>query len=837
MGDDKNANGEKGSTSATEALLVIPVSSGATRRPPLLQATLRRLLRRSSPSFGLLTTALTLLSAMDRAGPAPPAPSDSTSEPTPPPAKRPRNGSTDGDSGKGRVKGTKATSCRECIRLKLKCSREWPCTSCVRRKVASLCPDGELPHRDVFLQQETIKELLEQNKALTAALQQQQQQQQQQRSPLPQYAHTSLPVPPLPQQPAAPVSSSLQSLLLSPLAAATAPSPPFDRDSPDAPGNPLEAAAGRGPGVMETEGTAARFHGRGAGALFLIDAGTTDSPDLYPGELLFPFASAPATTAMLPPDQYPPYDAALGYINVYFTEVDWMYQPCARTFVDSDLRQLYSGPSNTANPCCLHPHRLATLLTIFALALTFSQNLEIASRRRNPQATAFFNAAAALLTSPPYNFMSRPTVAAVKCLHLMVSYLFCSGDREGARSAWTILGLASRAAQALGLHKNCAAWGLSADVTEERARAWWEIFVYDLLQSLNFGRPYAIPLHFISCPRPTPPATGVTDSAFHAVKYEISLMFAKIADLLAAPDLPDYAAVLQLDREFKATAAKAPHWLRLDETTSSASSTHPPSDIERKLIPQRHMLVLLLHKGLLALHRPWFAKALMSGTEPMTSPYAASFNACLISARRHTSLMRSVLEKAPRAAVTWWFYAFHTFTSAVIQSSVLLRAPYCMLNEDIRADFAQALQVFNDIEPYSALAGRALPILRKLKEALERGPNVGGECQVQQPAQVVHQANSTDSLSVLPAPPTYPPLPVDPSLNPSTAAFAPPPQQHYDVHNDPAGVLLSNLNTPMAWDSRALDFSSYDSIGETLLFWNPASALGPETNAWNLGGF
>lgn len=334
-----------------------------------------------------------------------------------------------------------------------------------------------------------------------------------------------------------------------------------------------------------------------------------------------------------------------------------MYQPCARTFVDSDLRQLYSGPSNTANPCCLHPHRLATLLTIFALALTFSQNLEIASRRRNPQATAFFNAAAALLTSPPYNFMSRPTVAAVKCLHLMVSYLFCSGDREGARSAWTILGLASRAAQALGLHKNCAAWGLSADVTEERARAWWEIFVYDLLQSLNFGRPYAVPLHFISCPRPTPPATGVTDSAFHAVKYEISLMFAKIADLLAAPDLPDYAAVLQLDREFKATAAKAPHWLRLDETASSASSTHPPSDIERKLIPQRHMLVLLLHKGLLALHRPWFAKALMSGTEPMTSPYAASFNACLISARRHTSLMRSVLEKAPRAAVTWWFYA------------------------------------------------------------------------------------------------------------------------------------------------------------------------------------
>lgn len=35
-------------------------------------------------------------------------------------------------------------SCAECRRLKLKCSREWPCTNCVKRSCAALCPNDTL---------------------------------------------------------------------------------------------------------------------------------------------------------------------------------------------------------------------------------------------------------------------------------------------------------------------------------------------------------------------------------------------------------------------------------------------------------------------------------------------------------------------------------------------------------------------------------------------------------------------------------------------------------------------------------------------------------------------
>lgn len=38
----------------------------------------------------------------------------------------------------------------------------------------------------------------------------------------------------------------------------------------------------------------------------------------------------------------------------------------------------------------------------------------------------------------------------------------------------------------------------------------------------------------------------------------------------------------------------------------------------------------------------------------------------------------------------------------------------------------------------------------------------------------------------------------------------------FDAARDPAGALLSSIGTPLAWDQSALDWSSLDSISETL---------------------
>jgi hypothetical protein len=56
----------------------------------------------------------------------------------------------------------------------------------------------------------------------------------------------------------------------------------------------------------------------------------------------------------------------------------------------------------------------------------------------------------------------------------------------------------------------------------------------------------------------------------------------------------------------------------------------------------------------------------------MCTPWAASFNACIISARRHVQIMRSVLLSAERAGLRWWFFLctrdFLSGVDAVISS-------------------------------------------------------------------------------------------------------------------------------------------------------------------------
>lgn len=65
---------------------------------------------------------------------------------------------------------SKRVSCAECRRLKLKCSREWPCTACVRRGCADLCPDNVRPAEYRSAKAEMITSLLDKVKSLEAEL-------------------------------------------------------------------------------------------------------------------------------------------------------------------------------------------------------------------------------------------------------------------------------------------------------------------------------------------------------------------------------------------------------------------------------------------------------------------------------------------------------------------------------------------------------------------------------------------------------------------------------------------------------------------------------------------
>lgn len=160
----------------------------------------------------------------------------------------------------------------------------------------------------------------------------------------------------------------------------------------------------------------------------------------------------------------------------------------------------------------LDAHRIAALFAVLALGLLFDDDSStIVHHLRQDKAICLFNAASSLLTLPENHFLPSPSIAAVETLHNQVSckcfissstiasstrdetVCFCVGLEQASKSGWTLLGLALRVAQAIGLQRDPIRLGLVGEAAEHRRRVWWEVSTYEMLQSLNFGRPNSLP--------------------------------------------------------------------------------------------------------------------------------------------------------------------------------------------------------------------------------------------------------------------------------------------------------------------------------------------------------
>jgi hypothetical protein len=269
-----------------------------------------------------------------------------------------------------------------------------------------------------------------------------------------------------------------------------------------------------------------------------------------------------------------------------------MYHPVDRKAVGHILDGIYNSQSIDQAIHHVPPHRLATVLMVFALAMVFTN-------RPMAQSTALFNAASALLCVPERHFMVRHSLAAVETLHMMVSYLFNVGHADGPKAAWHILGMCVRSAVSIGLHRDASDWGLSLEQQEHRRRLWWETATYDVLQSLNFGRPYSTPrqLYDATCPE-MPPDGGATpdDSVFHVFKYRLGQAFIHVVDYLSATVLPDYSEVVRIDSEIRRVEAGAPVWLKW----SDFGETEQYPGLSQKHLIQQHSATMFFHKGLMS---------------------------------------------------------------------------------------------------------------------------------------------------------------------------------------------------------------------------------------------
>ncbi|KAG7093830.1 hypothetical protein E1B28_007469 [Marasmius oreades] len=614
-----------------------------------------------------------------------------------------------------RRKGATRLSCAECRRLKLRCDRAVPCSSCVKRGCGAICPDGSLTtgqgNRFVLAStqelHEKIHELANRVRELEDAL----------------------------RADHARITTEQHPLLTDDLLKIKA---PLQREIPQNNGKPKQEEE-TNPDVLDAFGSLsisisgkANYLGQIANSwLFLQNESSEDDDQqdnhlgtlqsMLPIPILNRAAALPITTVAQPEPAsvalqslywyLPSTERAAELRSIYYRYAAWMYNPVSQEMFDFEIYTQFYGqqvqPSPDSDPQ-LH-HRLAVMFMILAIGSLMDSSLP----SYNIEAEKYHQLARAALFQKP--FLHAPTISAVQALFLMTYYLFIA-DRHGTGSGgrWAIMGLAVKLAQSIGLHRDSGRWkGVDIEETQRRRQLFWEIFTYDSWQCYTFGRPPSFALPHIDCkmPHSTEPAE---DQIFHAWKHRfVSECMNLLHDQAFGARTPTYATVLQLDRKLR--AFPVPPALQV----AGFGSSEPHSSVSETvmLTLQRHIVLAIREMNLLYLHRSFFAQAISDHPkDPLGSPYGTSVIAAYRSAGSLVALMRNLHTQLKEPSERLWFLWTHMFSCAIVLGSIVTRCPSMSLAPSALVQLDSACELFSK----AARGFRATKVLSIMLNLQER---------------------------------------------------------------------------------------------------------------------
>ncbi|KAL1667836.1 fungal-specific transcription factor domain-containing protein [Schizophyllum commune] len=643
---------------------------------------------------------------------------------------------------KRRRKGAARLSCAECRRLKLRCDRAIPCSSCVKRGCSAICPDGSLTtgqgNRFVLAStqelHEKISELANRVRSLEDALR---------------ADHAQL-------------TSEPHPLLNEDLLKIKA---PLQREVPtfrSPPSNQTKDEEG-GPEVVDAFGSLSislsgrtKYFGHSANSWYFLqnetsgDCADSESDDpltllqeVLPAQILnraasFPIAEIPPSIELQPIQLrdllwfLPAVEQASQLRAIYYRHAAWMYNPVSSDAIDEIFRTLYD-PSvahlTTHDPVVSHG------LSILFMILAIGSLMDTSHSPYNLEAEKYHQLARAALFQ--HAFIREPTVNAVQALFLMTFYLFLS-DRHGtdAGARWAIMGIATKVAQSV--HRDSARLKLidTAEV-QRRRELFWELYTYDSWQCLTFGRPPSFSLAHVDCKMPFPGSTDDANS-YHAWKHAFtSECMNLLHDQAFSAKTPSYATVLQLDRKMR--AFPVPPVLQVAGFGSSdpRANSYPETVM---LMLQRHVVLAIREANLLYLHRSFFARAINDHPkDPLGSPYGTSVIAAYRSAGSLVALMRNLHTQLKEPSERIWFLWTHMFSCSIVLGSIVTRCPSLSLAPSALVQLDSACELFAKAA-HGFRAAKVLDIMLRLQQkahtsleqwrrglALQREPGAAGE--------------------------------------------------------------------------------------------------------------
>ncbi|KAF5341216.1 hypothetical protein D9611_006108 [Ephemerocybe angulata] len=613
-------------------------------------------------------------------------------------------------------------SCAECRRLKLKCDKKVPCSSCVRRGCDTICPCGILSagqgtrfiladtdqlHRKIAEMSTRIRHLEDALAILHASVSEERH--------------------PLLTEELLKMKFGGEALDHKP------PEPSLERNAEDV----VDAL---GTLALGNDGDSAYF-GRSAGSetLMLAEGGeggdfseANDSISLPPeiehlSNRLPPFTyGRPSRRSLELLETFLPDRArAIALCQVWIDHGSYFFRAFRPSdLLDTLLPHVYDTAASRAhvgeneedysNPLDIddsaYSYKLAALFMIFSIGSLLDINLP----PYNAQGEHFYHLGRGALALQNPHSSNYETVQAVG---LMATYHSLAGKKYTRHGAWCIMNVAAKLAQSCGLHRDSARWNLVPECIEKRRNLFWEVFSADVSHSLALGRPPVIPLSYVDCEYPedmeaTLSDTGEIQCGFWRLKHDYSRnMLYSVAETTLTAKPPSYTTVLDLDhkiREMRLPASMKPHFSPADGEEGYYSTSLSIRDFYTTQFASTQMLYL---------HRSFFAQAILDyPTNPLQSPFAPSFLTAYRCASTIIKASAHWFTRCETLATRIWLLLCHTFSAAIIVGTIVTRCPNVSMAADALNDLEVAVLLFERAAPQSMRARVALVVLKRLQD-------------------------------------------------------------------------------------------------------------------------
>ncbi|GLB43428.1 putative fungal specific transcription factor [Lyophyllum shimeji] len=598
-----------------------------------------------------------------------------------------------------------ALSCAECRRLKLKCSRVFPCSNCVKKGCSAICPDGSLTtgkgNRFVLANTESLHEKINQLSNRVRQL-----------------------------EDALAQSHALHSNFTHPLLTQELLQikRPLERERLDLPtgkdekGDPNDSIDSMG-SLSISHGGRSTFFGQTANSWYLLqneegfeeedDVSSHDSPqpaDIPWLNFAFPFGPSVNTASQNVRESIisflPRASLARKICDTYFRHAAWMYTPIPENdFLETIFRPVYEQDGVYLGS--VSAHNLAVLFMVLAIGCL----MDLDRPAQSPESMQYFQLSRAALALD--SVLEEHTIPGIQALLLMTHFMFLS-DMGGPR--WVVMGMVVKLAQSIGLHRDSGKWNLDPGEAQKRRELFYELLTYDSWQSLTYGRPPSLSTLHIDTKLPhdtVKNGAGEVEMSFAAWKHRFaSQCLSVVHDQAFGARPPNYKAIQDLDR--KVRSWYVPPSLQVPGFGGAKIG----AEVEQptiELTMQRYIAFAIKEITLFYMHRGYFAQAMEdSPADPMGSKYSQSVLAAYTSACSFVGLIESLFKQHPVLTERMWFLFTHVFSCAIVLGSIAVKSQM-QLAPSALSHLDSAYHLFARVSDKTRTS-KVLPILQKLRD-------------------------------------------------------------------------------------------------------------------------